>query len=213
MLGKRENKLLNLLTDFYKNGRYNYLDENFKDYRWSINKLNDYLKNDNLPGLEIFGIQYFFPKTSKRAVMKSVSIIIDTYIKLLKKISDERGLYILETQTNFKLSVFYFSSVNDRNLFDYFEMVDISKYEIYYFFLKETLENVDEDLLARFPPLELDPALIPDYLSEQTLFKVKWDMVSTVEDCYSDLYEGNTLEIERRKSFMQNLLNDISSIL
>ncbi|THE07069.1 hypothetical protein E1H99_12625, partial [Enterococcus hirae] len=115
---KKENKILNLLTDFYKNGRYTYLDENFKEFNWSINKLDAYLISERLPSLESSFTQYSFAVHSKINIMKSLSLIISTYIKLLKKISDEKNLYTLETQSNFKLSIFYYGSLNKKGIFN-----------------------------------------------------------------------------------------------
>lgn len=206
---KKENKIFNLLTDFYKNGRYNYLDEDFKDLNWSIKKLDAYLKSEKLPSLDRFLTQYSFSIDSKRSIMRSLSIIISTYIRLLKEVSSERGLYVLETQSNLKLSIFYYSSIRGEEIFNYFKMADISRNEIYYFFLKDNLELIDKDNLVEFPPLELDPPLIPDFLSEKTLFKVKWDMINTVEECYCDLYEDDIKKLEARKFFMLNFLDYI----
>ncbi|EPD1676882.1 hypothetical protein ACR6LM_001439 [Enterococcus faecalis] len=210
---KKENKIFNLLTDFYRNGRYNYIDENFTDFNWSIKKLDAYLKSEKLPPLNRFFTQYSFSIDSKKSIITSLSIILSTYIKLLKKVSDENNLYVLETQSNFKLSIFYYGSLNKKGIFNYFEMADIAKNEIYYFFLKDSLETIDEDILTFFPPLEFDSALIPDFLSEKTLFKVKWDMIDTVEACYYDLYEDDIKKIEERKHFMLYLPEYISQTI
>ncbi|THE07651.1 hypothetical protein E1H99_12320 [Enterococcus hirae] len=92
-------------------------------------------------------------------------------------------------------------------------MNDIAKNEIYYLFLKDTLKLVDKSILELFPPLDIDFSLIPDFLSEKTLFKVKWDMIDTVEECYYDLYEDDINQIEERKLFMQYFFKYISNIL
>lgn len=210
---KKENKIFNLLTDFYKNGRYNYIDENFKDFNWSIQKLDSYLQSEKLPPLDRFLTQFYFSMDSKKSIMDSLSIIISTYIKLLKKIANEKNLYTLETQSNFKLSIFYYGSQNKNGIFHYFEMTDIAKNELYYFFLKDTLKIVDVDTLKLFPPLEFDPSCIPDFLSEETLYKVKWDMIDMVKECYYDLYEDNIDKMAERKIFMRSFTNYISFIL
>lgn len=92
-------------------------------------------------------------------------------------------------------------------------MTDIAKNELYYFFVSDTLKLSDIDTLKLFPPLEFDPSLIPSFLSEETLYKVKWDMIDMMEECYHDLYENNINKIAERKIFMRSFTNYISTIL
>lgn len=213
IFSKNENKLLELLSDFYNNGRYHYLDKKFQDnyvQDWSIKRLDKFFKEAKLETITSIGPQFLLPYKSKECLLKSLDIIISKYIKILKEESENKSIYVHETQSNFKFSIFYYGSILEKsNIFDYFEMVDITKNELSYFLLKDTLEIKDTefDTLKEYPILDIDPALIKDFISEKTLFKVKNDFIEHVESCYEELYEDDSEKLKERKYFMKNFWN------
>ncbi|BDR55706.1 hypothetical protein [Xylocopilactobacillus apis] len=206
---KEENELLNLLRDFYKNGRYNYLDKEYEGFNWSVNRLNVYFEKINKPQLNRIHTQYHFLSKSKESIMRTLSTVILKYIKLLKDISDNQGIFIVETESTRKLSVFVYCP-QKSSIFDYFRMVDIAKNELYYFLWHR---SISKKMLPPFSPINFDVALIPDFLSETTLTKVKWDLIGEVESYYCDFYEDNEDEIEKRKNYMFSFWDIISQYL
>ncbi|WP_205668581.1 hypothetical protein [Ammoniphilus sp. CFH 90114] len=180
----RQNEFIDLLSSFYKGGRYNNYLVNSNLYQHII-AINDYIKKHSIYS----NTQKYFEENldkQKETLGRVVGSIVKKYFNIIKKISSEKNIYTYETSHASKARKIFVPEYNKNSLhrINANELIALKELLIYIVNTKE--KNGFMGFLKSIVPLELDNALIQEYISEVIVGKIPQDLIDHVENIYYD---------------------------
>lgn len=193
----KENDFLQVLTVFYKKVRYNRFAVNAsgcKEEKVLSNYVEKYLEKNRL--------RYHFI-TNKIIVEENVRGIIGRvigniskkYYSFLKEKARENNTYSYELRTCSKAEKIFLSNSRKNSLQD-LKVTEMTVLKEFFVYLRNT-KNTSAALryIEKVKPLDIDAALLNDYISELVLGTVSQGLIDEVET----LYEENEYSIERMR--------------
>ena len=193
----KENDFLQVLTVFYKKARYNRFAVNAsgcEEEKVLSSYVEKYLENDRL--------QYNFITNKivvegnvRELIGRVVGNISKKYYNFLKEKARENNTYSYELRTYSKAEKIFLSN-NRKNSLQDLKVAEMTVLKEFFVYLRNT-KNTSATLryIEKVKPLDIDAALLNDYISELVLGNVSQGLIDEVET----LYEENKYSIERMR--------------
>lgn len=194
---KNENKFIRLLQDFYNEDRYGFFNEEKREHK-SLFLAND-LFDSYCHSIKCTWFEKDFKnqeiERTKETIECVISNVVSKYIDCLKKISDNKNIYLTETQSNYELFIFVY---HGKNVFDYFKKLEIARNELLYFLAQASIKDSTK---KEYPPLDFEISDIEDFISYKDFDRVKSDLIEVVFNQYTEDYDEE--QLEERKKFIR----------
>lgn len=141
-----ENKMLNLLSEFYKDYRYETIEDNNKLFSVIELLVEHNFYKDN--------------KLKRDKIIRSIIKIISIYITQIKAFEGQRQVYTTEAEVSYSIARFSILT-DEEQIHNSYEKEELAKLEILYYLL-----NVKIDEFNNLKPIEIDEGDIKDYINE-----------------------------------------------
>lgn len=187
--GKLENKLLELLDNFYTKERYvNFSDKesNIKKIFHSFNTEKDFCKCNH-------SIYSNFGSALGKYSRRLYSIICDVSTKL--------NIFTYELESDMHATLVFWGE--DENLYNKYKKIDISKKELFYYLIKNT--NVFPKRYLKKISLDFDPKQINSFISEILLNRT-FSLYDEVDTLYDEIC--NKINIGKRIKYIDCLIGN-----
>lgn len=189
---KTENDTINILSLFYKNYRYDTIEDNEQLFGTvDLMQNHNYIKDGTF---------------KKEKFIKSLIKIILRYLDKIKMYERKSNYYTTETEASSSLARFSFSEDVSEVLKNY-QYEDLAKIEILYYLINLKNNNSDFNNVA---PIPLDEGMIKDYVDELINLKSSYSFVKELgAELESSFYKEEMClkddEITKRKETLNNL--------
>lgn len=194
-LNNKENDFLQVLTSFYKKARYNRFNVvtlECEEEKILSNYVEKYLEKDNLE-YHFITNKIVVNENVKDFIGRVVGNISKKYYSFLKEKAHANNTYSYELRVYSKAEKIFLSN-NRNNSLQELKITEMTVLKEFLIFLRNTKDtNAVLRYIEKIKPLEIDVALLNDYLSELTLGNVPQSLIDEVET----LYEENEYSIER----------------
>lgn len=196
-LKPNEKKFLNILSEFYNTKRYSrYSDETYLESTTPEIDLLERLVDGKVEKSEDI----------KKAFGKCLGELSTDYYKALYNICAELNIYLYEMEYDSAASRVFLN--NNKNLFDYYKIIQKYKKEVLYWVLKSGDKYPKYEYCEEVDPLEFDPQMIDEYLEEIVQFSEdKYSYFDEADYCYDELYTSNKEEWKKRLELIDRLFN------
>ena len=187
ILNKVQNSFLNMLSNFYKEVRYDrFLYANCETYK-SKKLLTTFLNRNLNISIEDDGpLQYDMLNQIKKFIGKIVGGISRLYFKKIVEKCHELNIYTYElSPSSPAYSVFYTHQANN-NLNNIIQDKHIAIKELIIELINTKEENEFMKFIKSIPPIGLDPALYNEYLEDLVYDRHSDSLIDEVETIYQD---------------------------
>lgn len=211
---KQQIEFLEFLSQFYNKERYmNYHEDSEEDkyYHRFIEYLKKYL-SENSASL-----------TNRQEVLElignTVGSIVAKYHSLIKKVSQDKNIYLDEIDYTKQSRYVYYVNLNPRcSLQVQYNKIKRAKEELLFFLIKNGKDIYSKDMLTTMEALDFDPVEVPDMVEYILNENVLDDFTDNVENFYDVMVEDydeveDSSEIaellNNRRNFLDNFYKEI----
>lgn len=180
----RQNEFLQILSQFYKGGRYN----NFiisSNLKRDVERINQYFqKNITMkasPGYfgEILDIQ-------KELLGRVIGSITKKYYRIIEEVCSKENIYTYELRYDSKASKIFLPEYKKDSLHEINVNEVVAIKELIVFLLNTESSNKFMEFLKGIEPLNIEIALLNDYLSKLSHGEASQELVDEVESLYAE---------------------------
>ena len=194
-LNSRENEFLSILTTFYNHSRYNRfnIDKPYCQEKEITEKyIVKYLDETNI-SRSIYSSDIIVNQTVKELFGRVIGSISSKYYQALRDIASKKCTYTYELRSDSKAEKVFLSSCPKKSL-QRMKITETIAFKEFLVFLKNSKKSTPfTRFLKTLKPLEMDAALINEYIKEISKGTVPQSLVDEVEY----LYEENNYGKER----------------
>ncbi|EOQ08746.1 hypothetical protein KOY_05236 [Bacillus cereus VDM021] len=180
----RQNRFLDLISDFYNNSRYNnYLVSG--DINKDIIAVNEFLDKHTQ---EIQEVNYFEENLDRRkeTLGRVIGSIVKTYYNIIQEICSEKNIYTDEIRYDSKALQIFLPEYRKNSLVTINKDEVIAMKELLIYLANSEQNNEFMDFLRSIEPLDIDVANIKEYLCAIVIGKVPQDLIYEIEELYSE---------------------------
>ncbi|MGF9992361.1 hypothetical protein ABEY04_26670 [Bacillus mycoides] len=180
----RQNRFLDLISDFYNNSRYNnYLVSG--DVNKDIIAVNEFLDKHTQ---EIQEVNYFEENLDRRkeTLGRVIGSIVKTYYNIIQEICSEKNIYTDEIRYDSKALQIFLPEYRKNSLVTINKDEVIAMKELLIYLANSEQSNEFMDFLRSIEPLDIDVANIKEYLCSIVIGKVPQDLIYEIEELYSE---------------------------
>lgn len=200
----RENRFLQMLTNFYKTARYDRFNLN-SQYAKGKELFNDFLLSQ-IPSSEIkyhsFSNEILITSYIKEILGRIVGSISKKYYRLICEKCRETGIYTYELRTDSKAEKIFLTNYKKNSLQIQKNIESMSVKELLIYLRKSKDKHPFLLYIDDFEHIEFDPAFLNEYISEISNGNIPQALVDEVEN----LYEENG-GFENRKDLVEAIGN------
>ncbi len=185
-LSTHQNAFIQMLGDFYKTYRYDRFNLN-TDLTGERSMFIKYVRSrlgEDIQILDIF-VSPVSEKT-KKFLGKIIGHLAKIYYDLIYEQSVKLNIYAYELDSCSKSMKIFHNDCNEKNLQQQFINEQIAFKELLIFLMNTSKKSGFYDFIKEIPPLDIDIALVQDYLLELVKGDVPQVLIDEVEFLYSE---------------------------
>lgn len=187
-LSRQQNAMIKLLQEFYKEGRYSKLTPNaLYDCRKEFEDFVRKQYGEEMLEKHWFTGEYYISNRAKEYIGRTLGKLLSHYYELIAKRAMELRLYTYELRSDSPAFKVFLNQSPKRSLQSIADRENRALAELIVFLSNSRERTGFLDFLHSIEPLELDPALVQDYLVDIMNKQVPQQLVDEVSTIYEDM--------------------------
>lgn len=196
-LSEEQNALLNLLRDFYEQGRYSNLSINTNyDYKLELENFVKKYYGTTLVETSVFSHDTYITEQAKERIGRTFGKLLCYYYELIKDKAREENLYTYELRDGSPAEKVFLNLFPKSSLQAVHESERNALAELILYLCTTTDSTGYFNYLHKLTPLPFDPFMVQEYLVDIMNRKIPQNLVDEVATMYEDMTRS---EISDRK--------------